>query len=302
MDASGALSRTITIGSRVISDDGPCYVIAEIGHNHGGDVTTARKLIQMAAEAGVDAVKFQVRTLDKLYTQAELDRPYDNPHSYGATYGEHRRHLELSKGELVCLQQEAGMAGIDFLATPFDLWAADLLMNMSVPAFKIASGDLGNRALLAHVAEFGVPMILSTGGATLHDISMAMRPFYGVAIVLLHCTSVYPAAPAQLNLRAIEKLRKHYPLRVIGYSGHDTGILAPMLAQTLGARIIEKHVTLDRAGKGTDHAMSLEPQGLRKLVEDLEKARQAMGDGIKRPIPEEAAALAKFGTRQEVAT
>ena len=290
--------RTISIGSRVISDESPCYVVAEIGNNHGGDIDVALQLVQMAAVAGASAVKFQVRTLDKLYTQSELDRPYDNPNSYGATYGEHRAALELSRDALAHLFMTAPALGIDAFATPFDPWAADVLMELGVPAFKIASGHLGDTKLLAHVAAFGLPMILSTGAATVRDIARAADATEQAPICLLHCTLVYPALPSQLNLLAIARMREMFPTTVIGYSGHDTGILMPILAQTVGARIIEKHVTLDRAGKGTDHAMSLEPQGLRKLVEDLAKARQAMGDGVKRRLPEEAAALAKFGTKR----
>lgn len=295
--------RTITIGSRVISDDSPCYVIAEIGNNHGGDVDRAVKLVEMAAAAGVSAVKFQIRTIDRLYTQSELDRSYDNPHSYGATYGAHRHALELSQAALESIWETARTVGIDCFATPFDPWAVDRLMELGVPAVKIASGDLGNIPLLKHVATLGLPMILSTGGAWCEDISRALLEIEAVntdtPVAVLHCTSVYPAAPAQLNLLAVRALRIRYPETVIGYSGHDTGLQASIIASTLGASLIEKHVTLDRAAKGTDHAMSLEPQGVRKLVEDLAKARAALGDGRKRPLPEEAAGLNKWTSWRE---
>ena len=289
--------RRVTIGERVIDDEGPAYVIAEIGNNHGGSVGRAADLVEMAADAGADAVKFQVRTIDRLFTAEELARPYDHPHSYGATYGAHRAALELSQNDLRRVWDLAASRGLDCFATPFDPWAADRIMALGVPCMKIASGDLTNVPLLTHVASFGVPIILSTGGASKRDIDRGLACVLESA--LLHCTSVYPAPPDLLNLRAIDTLRSWHPELVVGYSGHDTGVQASILAYWSGARIIEKHVTLDRAGKGTDHAMSLEPQGVRKLVEDLRKARASRGDGIIRPIPEETVGLSKWAAWRE---
>jgi sialic acid synthase len=288
--------RSLTIAGRLIGDDEPAYLIGEIGHNHQGKVKQAVALIEECAKAGVSAVKFQKRDNDGIYTAALLDQPYEHEHSYGRTYGEHRAALEFGADEYRACYQKAAEVGVAAFATAFDERSADFLMELGTPALKLASGDLTNTPLLAHVARLGVPLILSTGGGTVEDIARAVDVITRATedLAILHCTAAYPVHDyAELNLRVIPALRERFPY-VIGWSGHDSGIAMSVMAYTLGARIIEKHVTRNRALKGTDHAFSLEPAGLRKLVRDLDRARLALGDGQKVRYPSEVGPLRKM--------
>lgn len=289
--------RELVIGGTRIADDAPCYVIAEVGHNHGGKMETAKQLIHAAAACGASAVKFQKRDNAHIYTQKLLQQPYENDHSYGPTYGAHRAALEFGQREYIASRAIARTAGVAFFATAFDEISADFLFDVDVPAFKIASGDLTNTPLLRHVADFGKPIILSTGGGTLEDIDRAVCAILprNPQLALLHCTAAYPVRDfAELNLSVIPVLRGIYPELVIGWSGHDSGIAMSVMAYALGARIIEKHFTLNRAMKGTDHAFSLEPAGLRSLVRDLHRAREAAGSGDKQHYHSEASPLRKM--------
>lgn len=287
--------RELVINGHRIADDEPCYVIAELGHNHQGSLETATKMITEAARCGASAVKLQKRTNADIYTDALLSQPYENENSYGSTYGAHRNALELTWDEYSACQVTAAARKVDFFATAFDEVAATFLHNLQVPAFKIASGDLTNTPLIAYVASLGKPIILSTGGGTLEDIDRAVQTVgNSVPLAILHCTASYPCAFEELNLQAIPVLRALYPHTVIGWSGHDSGIAMAVAAYTLGARIIEKHFTLNRSMKGTDHAFSLEPSGLRRLCRDLGRAQVALGDGVKRAYPSEAGPLRKM--------
>ena len=225
--------------------------------------------------------------------------PYDNESSFGATYGEHREALEFGRDEYVELQRHANELGLTFFATAFDFASADFLAEIDVPAYKIASGDLTNTPLLRYVGELGKPVIFSTGGGTLEDVTRAYEALAEVndQIVVLQCTAGYPAAWDELDLRVIETYRDLFPEAVVGFSSHDNGIAMPVAAYVLGARVVEKHFTLNRALKGTDHAFSLEPQGLRKLVRDLQRARLALGDGTKIMHQSEAAPILKMGKK-----
>ena len=289
--------RELTIDGQRIADDTPCFVIAEIGHNHQGSVERARELIRAAQEAGVDAVKLQKRDNRRLYTRALYDSPYDNENSFGPTYGAHREALELDRDAYVELQACARELGLVFFATAFDEASADLLAGLDVPAFKIASGDLTNTPLLRHVASFGKPLVVSTGGATIEDVDRAVGAVVGVGgtLCLLQCTAAYPAAVEDLNLGVITTLRERYPELVVGLSDHQDGIAMAPVAYMLGARIVEKHFTLSHTAKGTDHAFSLMPEGMRKLVRDLRRVPIAIGDGVKRPLPSEETPLRKMG-------
>jgi sialic acid synthase len=288
---------TITIGSHEIGDHTPCYVIAEIGHNHQGSLAKARELFAAAEDAGAHAVKLQKRDNRGLYTRAAYQKPYDNENSYGATYGEHREFLEFGQREYEELGAYAAELKVDFFSTAFDIRSADFLERLGVPAYKIASGDLKSTPLLKHVARFGKPMIVSTGGATVEDVQRAYDAIMPLnpQLAILQCTAGYPAAFEELDLRVIETYRQRFPAAVIGFSSHDNGIAMPVAAYMLGARIIEKHFTLNRAMKGTDHAFSLEPVGLKKLVRDLERTHQAMGNGVKKIYESERAPILKMG-------
>jgi N-acetylneuraminate synthase/sialic acid synthase len=294
---------TLTVGAREIGDHTPCYVIAEIGHNHQGSVDKARELFREAKLAGADAVKLQKRDNRGLYTRAAYNKPYDNENSFGSTYGEHREFLEFGRKEYAELQRYARELGIDFFATAFDIASADFLAELDVPAFKIASGDVKSTPLLEHVARFGKPVIISTGGALIDDVQRAYETLMAInpQVGILQCTAGYPASFEELDLRVIQQYRERFSGAVTGYSGHDNGIAMPVAAYVLGARIVEKHFTLNRAMKGTDHAFSLEPVGLRKLVRDLQRTHKALGNGCKKIYESEKAPIVKMGKSLVVA-
>ena len=283
-----------------ISRDGAhCYVIAEIGHNHQGDLGKAKDFFRSAKECGVNAVKLQKRDNRTLYTRAMYNMPYENENSFGPTYGAHREALEFGREEYAELQRYARELGLTMFATAFDFRSADFLADLDMPAYKMASGDLKNIPLLRYVARLGKPMIVSTGGGTMDDVQRAYDTIMPLNrnLCLLQCTASYPADPQQMNLRVITTFRERFPDIVIGLSDHQNGISLAMVAYTLGARVIEKHFTLNRAWKGTDHAFSLEPGGMRRLVRDLQRAGQALGDGIKRVYPSEDRPLVKMAKK-----
>jgi N-acetylneuraminate synthase/sialic acid synthase len=291
--------RSLTIDRTTVTDESDCYLIAEIGHNHQGSLEKCRELFHAAKECGADAVKLQKRDNRSLYTRAMYDKPYENENSFGPTYGAHREALEFGRDEYVELQQYAKELGIAFFATAFDFNSADFLAELDVPAYKMASGDLTNTPLLRYVGELGKPVIFSTGGGTLDDVRRAHETLAEVTdqIAILQCTAGYPAAWDELDLAVITTYRECFPESVVGFSSHDNGIAMPVAAYVLGSRIVEKHFTLNRALKGTDHAFSLEPQGLRKLVRDLQRTRLAIGDGSKTMHQSEAAPVLKMGKK-----
>ena len=291
--------RELTIAGRRIADDAPCFVIAEIGHNHQGSLERAKELFHAAKQCGVDAVKLQKRDNRRLFTRAAFDAPYENENSFGPTYGLHREALELEGEAYAELRALADDLGLVFFATAFDEASADLLAELDLPAFKVASGDLRNTPLLRHVAALGKPLLVSTGGATLEDVDRAVDAIAPIndQLCLLQCTAAYPAAVEELNLAVITTLRERYPGYVVGLSDHQDGIAMATVAYMLGARVIEKHFTLSHTAKGTDHAFSLIPEGMRKLVRDLGRIPLALGDGEKRPLPSEATPLQKMGKK-----
>src|SRR3954452_5829368 len=291
--------RRLTIDGVEIHDGGACYVIAEVGHNHQGDLQQAKDLIDAAKDCGADAVKLQKRANRSLYTSEFYEQPYDNEFSFGHTYGEHREALELSPEDYRELQAHARAAGITFFATAFDVERADFLAELDMPAFKFASGDIRNTPLLRHVAGFGKPMVLSTGGAEMADVERAVAAILPIndQLCVLQCTAAYPADTDDLNLNVITTLRERFPGLVIGLSDHQNGIAMALVAYMLGARVIEKHFTLDHALKGRDHAFSLMPEGMRRLVRDLHRVPVALGDATKRPLPIEADPLEKMGKK-----
>ena len=291
--------RSLTIGDRTIDDSSDCYVVAEIGHNHQGRLETALEMFRVAKQCGADAVKLQKRDNRSLYTREAFDRPYANENSFGATYGAHREALEFGWEEYRELKACADELGIHMFATAFDIPSAELLAKLDVPAFKIASGDLKNVPLLEHVAGYQKPIILSTGGGDIEDVLRAYDAVMSIntRLCLLQCTAGYPAAFEELNLRVIATFRERFPEVVVGLSSHDNGIAMATAAYVLGARVVEKHFTLNHTWKGTDHAFSLEPPGLGKLVRDLRRVRVAMGDGVKRTYESEKAPMVKMGKR-----
>jgi len=286
----------IKLDGVTIDGDSDCYVIAEIGSNHMGELETCKAIMRAAKESGANAVKLQKRDNRSLYTKTMYDSPYVNRNSYGATYGEHREFLEFGREEYLELKHFCKEIGITFFATAFDLPSAEFLADLDMPAYKIASGDLTNLKLLKHVAGFGRPIIFSTGGGSIADVQRAYDIVARVnsQICIMQCTSGYPAEFDQLNLRVIDTFCRAFPDVVAGYSGHDNGIAMPLVAYVLGARVVEKHFTLNRTGKGTDQVFSLTPEGLRKMVRDLKRARVALGSRDKRGLAIEEQPMLKM--------
>ncbi len=291
--------RKLVIDGFEITDDSDCYVIAEIGHNHQGSVEQCKKLFKSAKAAGANAVKLQKRNNRALFTKEMYDSPYNSENAYASTYGAHREFLEFGRDEYVELKKYARDLEISFFSTAFDFPSADFLAELGMPAYKMASGDINNIPLLKHVAKFGRPMFVSTGGATMDDVRRAYDAIMPInpQLCIMQCTASYPPTFDELNMRVIEVYRNAFQDIVIGFSAHDSGIAMALAGYMLGARAIEKHFTLNRALKGTDHAFSLEPTGMEKLVRDLRRARVAMGDGVKRRFPNEDAPLFKMGKK-----
>lgn len=275
--------KKIILGKNKIPSDNEPYFIAEIGHNHQGNLENALKMIKVAALYEVNAVKFQKRNNKEVFTKSYYNRPYDNENSFGKTYGEHREFLEFNKDQYKELMKCAKDNNVEFMATAFDYSSIDFLEDLGITSFKFASGDLTNIPLLVYAAKLNKPLFISTGACTLDEIKKTYEEVckYNDKICLLHCTAGYPTEYENLNLRVIETLKKEFPDAVIGYSGHDNGILASSLAFMLGARVFEKHYTLNHSWKGTDHKFSLEPEGLRKQIRDLNRIELALGDGSK---------------------
>jgi N-acetylneuraminate synthase/sialic acid synthase len=291
--------RAMIVDGVTINDESDVYVIAEIGHNHQGDIEKCKEMFRVAKECGCTAVKLQKRDNRALYTRAMYEEPYNSENAYAPTYGAHREHLEFNREQYLQLMYYARGIGITFFSTAFDIPSADLLESIDVPCYKIASGDLKTIPLIQHVARFGKPMFISTGGGSMDDIRRmvdAVAPINS-NFCLMQCTSGYPPSFEELNIRVIETFRREFPELVIGFSSHDNGIAMPLIGYMLGARAVEKHFTLNRAWKGTDQAFSLEPVGMKKMVRDLRRARTALGDGVKRQYESEKKPLLKMGKK-----
>jgi N-acetylneuraminate synthase len=270
--------------------DAACYVIAEIGVNHNGSLELARELIDVAAAAGADAVKFQSFTADDLVTPSAQKASYQSRNTNDAG-SQHAMlsALELGEHDFRALKDHCTARGIDFLSTPFGVAPADMLDRIGVEAFKVSSGDLTFHSFLAHLAAKGRPIILSTGMATLAEVDEALVVIDDagpVPVVLLHCVSDYPAAASSCNLRAMATMASAFG-RPVGWSDHTLGTAVGFAAVALGARVIEKHITLDTTMDGPDHAASMEPGEFATYVEGIRSIVAALGDGIKRPRPEE---------------
>lgn len=281
----------VEIAGRKIGPAQPCFIIAEAGVNHNGDMEAACRLIDVAQEAGADAVKFQTFQADRLATPSAPKARYQlQTTDEKESQREMLRRLELSETDHQELMAYCCRREILFLSTPFDERSADLLARLGVPAFKIPSGELTNLPFLKHVARLEKPMIVSTGMATLAEVEAAVkaiREIRSIELVLLHCVSSYPADPSQANLRAIQTMRSAFQLPV-GFSDHTLGLTAALAAVALGACVIEKHFTLDRNLPGPDHRASLEPQELKNLVREIRMVEAALGDGRKEPTRAEA--------------
>lgn len=274
------------------------YVIAEIGNNHQGDIKMALKMVEIAKKyCNVDAVKFQKRNNKELFTKAFYNREYDNGNSYGKTYGEHREFLEFGEEEYIKIKKLCDDLAVDLIVTPFEKSSLDFLEKIGVQRYKVASADLTNIPLIEEIAKLKKDIIISTGGSNLDDIRLAYNTVkkYHKDIALLHCVAKYPPTNEELNLSVIKLLKREFPDVVVGYSGHEIGIEASILANAMGANIIEKHFTLDKTLKGTDHKISLDPEELKLLVEKLQQNYKIFGNECKKVNDYEISAITKLG-------
>ena len=281
----------VRLGSKVVGSGKPCYVIAEIGINHNGDIDIAKKLISVAVGAGCDAVKFQKRTVNVVYTAEELAKPRESP--FGNTNGDLKRGLEFELEEYQEIDRYCREVKIDWLASCWDEASVDVIAQFKVPCFKIASASLTDDNLLRHTRAIGKPIILSTGMSTVKEVDRAVEILGKQDLILLHACSTYPAYYEELNLRVIDLLRSRYGVAV-GYSGHETGLPSSVAAAVMGACVIERHITLDRSMWGSDHAASLEPNGITRLVRDVRLIEKSMGDGVKRVLEREQPIIKKL--------
>jgi N-acetylneuraminate synthase len=281
----------VTIAGRGVGDNHPCYVVAEIGINHNGDLGLARRLIDVAVASGCSAVKFQKRTIDVVYAAAELARPRESP--FGTTNGELKRALEFSKEQYAEIDAYCRDKGIVWFASPWDEASVDFLEQFKVPCHKVASASLTDDKLLRHMRATKKPIILSTGMSTMAQVDHAVEVLGREDLVILHATSTYPASYDALNLKVIPVLAARFKVPV-GYSGHETGISSSVAAVVLGASMVERHLTLDRAMWGSDQAASLEPNGMQRLLRDIRLVETALGDGQKRLLDREKPIMEKL--------
>ena len=285
------MSEKVKIGERWVGAGQPCFVVAEIGINHNGRLDLARKLISAAVLAGADAVKFQKRTIDVVYSAEELARPRENP--FGSTNGDLKRGLEFGRDQYQAVNEYCCQHNILWFASCWDEPSVDFIEQFNPPCYKIASASLTDDNLLRHHRRYGRPIIASTGMSTLEQIDHAIEVLGTQDLILMHTTSTYPAQPEELNLKAIQTLIERYQVPV-GYSGHEVGLSTSLAATVLGACLVERHITLDRSMWGSDQAASVEPHGFARLVRDIHVIEDAMGDGVKRVYASEVPIMHKL--------
>jgi len=285
------MTREVSIGKRPVGPGHPCFVVAEIGINHNGDIALAKQLIDAAVDARCDAVKFQKRTVEVVYSSDELECPRESP--FGTTNGDLKRALEFGDDEYRAIDEYCRGKGILWFASCWDPASVDFIAQFNPPCFKIASAGLTDIELLRHHRRFDKPVILSTGMSTLEQIDLAVETLGLEDLIVLQSTSTYPARHDELNLRAIESLRKRYAVP-IGYSGHEVGLPASAAAAALGACVIERHITLDRSMWGSDQAASVEPRGFARLVREIRAVEESLGDGVKRVFEREIPVMKKL--------
>jgi N-acetylneuraminate synthase len=286
------MTREIKIGSRLVGDGHPVYIIAEIGINHNGDLEVAKKMIDAAVHAGVDAVKFQKRTPEISTPPEQQKQMRETPWGY-ITYLDYRYKVEFGEAEYREIDRHCKEKGITWLASVWDEQSVDFLSQFETPAYKVPSASLTDHNLLRHVRKTGKPMVISTGMSTMEQIKAAAELIGTDNLVVMHCTSTYPCDPEELNLRMIPTLREMFPCP-IGYSGHEVGLVPSAVAVALGACMVERHLTLDRAMWGSDQAASVEPSGFERLVKYIRVSEASLGDGVKRVYESELSSLKKL--------
>ncbi len=281
----------VQIKNRIIGPGHPTFITAEIGINHNGDLKLAKKLISAAAASGCDAVKFQKRTIEVVYTPEELAQPRES--TFGTTNGDLKRGLEFGKDEYAEIDHFCRSLDMMWFASCWDEGSVDFIEQFAPPCYKIASACLTNDNLLRYHKSLGRPIILSTGMSTMEQIDHAVEILGHENLILMHCMSTYPAKIEELNLKVIPRLIEHYDIPV-GYSGHEVGLYTTLAAVVLGACAVERHITLDRAIWGSDQPASVEPHGIARLVKDIRAVETAMGDGVKRIYESEIPVMRKL--------
>ncbi|MGD2057679.1 MAG: N-acetylneuraminate synthase family protein [Anaerolineales bacterium] len=286
------MTKTIQIGGRAVGSGHPTYIVAEIGINHNGDLDTAKRLIDAAVEAGVDAVKFQKRTPELCVPDDQKDRMRETPWGY-ITYLDYRYKVEFGEDEYAEIDRYAKAKGIDWFASVWDQPSVDFLDQFEVLAIKIPSASLTDHELLQHARSKGRPIILSTGMSTMEEIEQSVDLIGEDDLLITHATSAYPCEPSELNLKMIPTLGEKFDAP-IGYSGHEVGLIPSVVAVGLGACLVERHITLDRAMWGSDQSASVEPGGFRRLVKYIRVTESSLGDGVKKVYESELASRAKL--------
>jgi N-acetylneuraminate synthase len=286
------MSRTIQIGNRTIGDGYPTYIVAEIGINHNGEVENAKKLIQAAKHAGVDAVKFQKRTPELCVPPEQRTQMRDTPWGY-ISYLEYRYKVEFGAEEYTEIDRYCKELGMTWFASAWDEEAVNFLEAFSPVCYKIPSASLTDHALLRKLRTTGKPLILSTGMSTMDQIRKSVEVLGPENMMITHATSTYPCEPDELNLRMIGTLREAFTCP-IGYSGHEVGLIPSSVAVALGACLVERHITLDRALWGGDQAASVEAGGFERLVKYIRVTEESLGDGVKHVYQSEMSSLKKL--------
>jgi N-acetylneuraminate synthase len=287
------MTREIKIGNKIIGDGYPAYIIAEIGINHNGDLDIAKKMIEAAVHAGADAVKFQKRTPEVCTPLDQQKQMRETPWGY-ITYLDYRYKVELGLEQYQEIDRLCKKLGIDWMVSVWDEPSVDFMEQFETPAYKVPSASLTDRALLKYARKTGKPLIISTGMSTMDEIKRGVDAVGLDNLIIMHCTSAYPCEPEELNLRMIETLRCEFPNNPIGYSGHEVGLVPSAVAVALGACVVERHFTLDRAMWGGDQAASVEPGGFEKLVKYIRVTEAGLGDGVKKVYASEMNSLKKL--------
>jgi N-acetylneuraminate synthase len=287
------MKREVKIGGRPVGDGHPTYIVAEIGINHNGSLENVRKMIDAAAHAGVDAVKFQKRTPQVSTPPEQQKQMRETPWGY-ISYLDYRQKVEFGQAEYDEIDRYCEEKSIPWFTSVWDEPAVDFMEKYKVPAYKIASASLTDHALLRRVRAAGKPVILSTGMSTLEQIRAAVKVLGARDLIIAHATSTYPCEPEELNLRMIATLREEFPGVPIGYSGHEVGLVPSAVAVALGACLVERHLTLDRAMWGSDQAASVEPGGFERLVKYIRVTEASLGDGVKKVYDSELSSLKRL--------
>jgi len=277
----------------MVGEGHPAYIIAEIGINHNGDLNIAKQMIDAAVHAGVNAVKFQKRTPDVATPPEQQTQMRETPWGY-ITYLDYRYKVEFSEEQYCEIDQHCKEKGITWLVSIWDQPSVDFMEKFDTPAYKIPSASLTDYGLIRKARATGKPLILSTGMSTIEQIRQGVKIAGEDNLVLMHCTSTYPCEPEELNLRMVESLRREFPNIPIGYSGHEVGLVPTSVAVALGACMVERHLTLDRAMWGSDQAASVEPGGFERLVKYIRVSEAALGDGVKKVYPSEMSSMKKL--------